>query len=294
MRSTRSSVAGLVFVLAWLASSVFLATGSPARHAGFRTLAALIVGLPGAVAFAWTVRAALGGPTSKTTEKVRGLLETGLDGIYRDTSLPRADIMRVSFHVWLLPLWYRRFGSHLGKFIDIKGDESGRRKPKLVRLVAVRIRQKPPSGITFRNGEGLVGRCIALNKEDDLLVLRYTSKRVTEALQSTDEAAWRATDDDINLNLPLEHAKRLGIRYREAAAVVMQEPNGQPIGCITLELPPNRAMVRKGDKKEKELRFPKASKGILDHHENDPLVKHLLDTAQVVQSYLRLHDQGER
>ena len=117
-----------------------------------------------------------------------------------------------------------------------------------------------------------MGRCVALNKPGKVMIVRFNSKSFQQAL--SDDEAWKASKIDVHQNLTRGDAQALAESYQQVAAIVIREHSGDPIGCVTLELP-----------KGANARFKKPKQGNPD---DDPLLKHLLLTAHEVESDLRL------
>jgi hypothetical protein len=268
-------VARIVLAVALLLAAAFLATDAASKHNAWRVAAAVVVAVPGVVSLSRELGEVFGAPSSQKRDRVKRSLQSGLMRIYRDPAVSREDdITQVSFHVWVLPTWYRRLGPLLRwwrrKHRDV--DTPNRLRPKLVRLAMYRFDHMPSSEIPFRSGIGLVGRCVALNKPGQVLIVRFNSNRFQQAL--ADEEAWSASKIDINQNLARHDAQKLAETYHQVAAIAIHEHSGDPIGAITLDLP-------KGAK----AKFKKPKQGSLD---DDPLIKHLLLTAREVESDLRL------
>lgn len=63
--------------------------------------------------------------------------------------------------------------------------------------------------------------------------------------QLSSEDAWKGASARITHKLPLGYAEKLARTYSEAAAIVLRETTGEPIGCITIEIPiDSRAHIR--------------------------------------------------
>jgi hypothetical protein len=272
-------VIGKVFKLAisvlLLAAAAFLATKSAAKHDSLRVFAAVCLAVPGVVNLTSELGELFGAPSSKKRDRVKRSMQSGLMRIYRDKGFPRDDdITQVSFHVWVLPTWYRRLAPMLRWWRGWrKRDDTRRRlRPKLLRLAMFRFEHMPSSKIIFRDDVGLVGRCVALNEPGHASIVRFNSKRFQQALSSDED--WRTSKIDINQNLSRKDAQKLAGVYHQVAAMVIREHSGDPIGCVTLELP-----------KGAEAKFKKPKK---DNPDNDPLLIHLRSTALEVESDLRL------
>lgn len=295
----RMRIVGVVAFLLWLAAAVALYTSKPGHDRGLRVVSAVILGSPAAVAVVRGIRISTGRPTAH--QKVKSALQAGLIKIHQDEGFPRnADISRISMHVWVLPTWYRRLALRFAGLVHDDGDEPPRFAPQLVRLSTYRFQDQRPSGVKFKLGVGLVGRCVARNKPNEILIMRYNTHPVKDALDTDDETVWRETDITINQNLPIKDAQKLAERYREVAAVAITEPTGQPIGCLTLELPKKIRLKLDSDTnkklnqlKQKPLQLPDAAGELAEQHHPNLLVRHLFDTARSVQDRLQLREDGD-
>lgn len=270
-----SKVFRIILCLALVGAAVFLATKAAAEHSTLRVIAAVVVTLPAGLVLWRELGEILGAPSSQKRNRVKRSLQSGLMEIYRDKAIPAEDdITQVSFHVWVLPTWYRRLGPVIKWWRRRRKHSEPRQRlrPKLVRLAMFRFDHMPSSEISFRPGIGLVGRCIALNKPKDVLVVRFNSKRFQQALGNDD--AWKNSEIEIHQNLRRRDAQKLAGYYRQVAATVIREHSGDPIGCVTLELP-------KGAK----AKFKKPKQHGPD---DDPLLRQLHLTAHEVERDLWL------
>jgi hypothetical protein len=255
----------------WVAASVFLATTAPTRHHTLRVIAAVVVGAPGAAAFAMSVARLVDKDAKDKRDRVRRSLNTGLLALHRSGAYPD-DITRVSFHVWVVPMWYRRLVPYRIRRRRKPDDRRlpERLRPRLQRLALHRFEQHEPSGVIFRKGIGLVGRCIDLNDRNQILIMRFNSAPAKRAMR--DEATWANADINIHHNLKLSDARTLAQSYSQAAAIVIRERSGDAIGCVTLELPT--------DCKVSLGRRTRTAAG------QDPLLLHLKLVAQQVENHL--------
>jgi hypothetical protein len=269
-----SSLIKLALTLLWLTAAVFLATTSPATHEGLRIASAVTVGIPGAYAFAYSIGETFGQGPFGTRQRVKLALQAGLICIHR-ADIYKDDVTRLSFHVWTVPLWYRRLVPYKlrRRFKEHKPYLPAPVRPPLIRFAMCQFEHRAPSNIGFRKGVGLVGRCITANKPADICVIRFDSAAMRKALKGTEEE-WRKLSDGLTQNLKLRQAKKLSEKYSQAAALVITESSGEAIGCVTLGLP-------RGSKG----RFTKPSKGY--YSPKDPLVVQLRATASEVENLLR-------
>lgn len=111
-------------------------------------------------------------------------------------------------------------------------------RPALHRLAMYRFEHQDASGIKFREGIGLIGRCIAKNEAERARVLAL-DRGDFRSLLSQGREAWEADRVDITQNLSYDDARRLAESYGQVAALAIRNEHGDAIGCITLDLPPN-------------------------------------------------------
>ncbi len=254
----------LVLSAAFLAASVFLATTAAGDHTTLRIASAVLVGLPGAHAFSKNARRLFGRPSRDTRTRVKRLLQSALIEMHRD-GFDRTNIMLVSFHVWMVPAWYRTlFPFKLRRAIPIGEKIPTRLRPSLVRLAMFRFEHQPPSGLRFRKGIGLVGRCVEI-EDQRALIARFDSPPFRAALAS--DEAWSQASIEVTHGLKRPQAERLSRSYNQAAAVAIREATGEPIGCVTLELPRDGNPHFRG--------------------QNDPLLKQLKITARQIEIVCR-------
>jgi hypothetical protein len=225
----------LIATAVWLAATVFLATSTASSSSALRIAAALVVGLPGAVAFARSLGRVLGRPPAETRHRVKWVLKSALIDIQRQKAF-KGDTSQVSLHVWVIPLAYRKL---VPPWIRRRPASKNRIPPwlrsPLVRFAMYRLEYRSNSRISyFRKGVGLVGRCVDVNKKNVIHIVRFNSAAFNEALSS--EAAWAASPVEIHQHLTLEQGRELSERYSQAAAIVLQD-GSDAIGCLTLDLP---------------------------------------------------------
>jgi hypothetical protein len=160
-----------------------------------------------------------------------------INEIYRE-DLYSDDLTKVSFHVWIVPMWYRLLVPYQIRR-KVKRD---RRKmplflrPRLRRVATFRWEHHEPSGINFKKGVGVIGRCIDLNEKGKPFLVRMDSDTFQAALRAGKDA-WRSQDIKITQNLKFKDAEALAGSYGQVAALVLRERSGEAIGCITLDLP---------------------------------------------------------
>lgn len=226
----------LLASITWLVAAGFLATSNAVDHPTLRVLAAAVVGLPGAAAFAEACVELATGSTRETRARVKRALQAALVKISRD-NIYQADVTLVSFHVWVVPMWYRRFVPYAIR----RRTKSDDRKlplwlrPHLQRLAMYRFQHHEPSGVAFRKGVGVVGRCIDQNARNHVMVVRLDNAQTKAALATDD--AWHAAPVAVTQNLSRKAAQALASSYSQVAAIVIRETSGEAIGCVTLDLP---------------------------------------------------------
>jgi hypothetical protein len=222
-----------------VAASAFLATTQASAHPAGRIVATVILGLPGLAAFIFNTTDLLGRPLGATRRKVKRSLQSGLVQISRDGLLPGDDVTLASFHVWLIPKWYRLLlPRRLRRMLDRNSSRMpGWLRPHLSRYAVFRFQHLDSSGVTFRKGTGVAGRCIEENLRDRVKVVRLTSQAFRSALST--EERWDAAPSELTHGLPYQDAKSLARAYGQVAAMVMRERSGEAIGCVTLDLHPS-------------------------------------------------------
>jgi hypothetical protein len=115
-----------------------------------------------------------------------------------------------------------------------------------MRLTSYRLEHKEHSNVSrFRMGNSLVGRCAASNEESEVHVVRFYEQEFKDAIK--DDDAWNEARPRITQGLRRRLAVELAKKYSQAAAVVIQR-RGAPVGCVTLELPPQCSVNLPEDK----------------------------------------------
>ena len=163
------------------------------------------------------------------------------------------EIMDVAIHVWEVPVWYRRFYSYkIRRWLKkhLSRSTFGKRvvsslsfRPPLKRVGYQQFNRKPSSDIPFRKGYGLVGDCLLENRENDALIADFRNP-ILSSLLAQGEEAWESASRGANKTydahkLHFDDAVSLAARYSTAAAQVLRNPqSGEPVGVITLSLPP--------------------------------------------------------
>lgn len=226
----------LAFLVVWMAAAAFLATTSAGEEDAFRIVAAFVVGLPAAYELSQTVRRRLGDPGRDTRYRVKRSLQRALVKIY-DENFYTGKVTKISFHVWLIPGWYRKTIPYR---LRHRGKQLANRlpiwtRPHLVRFAVFRFEHHSSAEVRFRKGVGIIGRCIDLNRKDHVMTIALDSKAFRVAL--ADQQAWAGARDELTHGLPFAAAQQLADAYGQVATVVLRETWGEAIGCLTMELP---------------------------------------------------------
>jgi hypothetical protein len=224
----------------WLAATILLTVTGPGRHNSARIAAAAVLGLPALWRLRHTVAHLFGRPPALKRTQVKRTVQASLVQMYRKQYYPAtSDITSVSFHVWVVPSWYRKLPYRIRRRVTKdRGKMPLWLRPRLKRVSMYRFEHLNSSGITFRKAIGLVGRCIAMNEGGQARILELDRGRFQAALKAGPEA-WKFTDEEVSQNLTYAQAERLAESYGQVAALVIREHSGEAIGCVTLDLPPN-------------------------------------------------------
>jgi hypothetical protein len=111
-------------------------------------------------------------------------------------------------------------------------------RPTLERFVVDRVEQLEPSEVRFKKGKGLVGICIERDHRDRAMIVDFETADMRAMLTCTKDE-WDKAPEDVTHRLEHEEFKKLADRYGQAAAFVIREQTtGEPVGCLTFELPP--------------------------------------------------------
>ena len=239
-------------------------------------MSGIVVGFPGAMALAANAKG-LSGPSSDVTARVKQLLQSAIVSLSQNSQIPAQELVGVSLHVWLVPPWYRRLVPYQLRR-RLKGRRDGRpwprwlkRRPALLCLSRFRVQPHDRSGVTFRPGIGLVGRCVALNRPTEIHVVKLNAKKFKQAVAS--DEGWNKAPVTTTYHLDRKSAQMLADMYSEAAALVMRDNSGDALGCVTIELPPNS-----------KLHIPQPNTTVA---KTDPLIQQLRITTEFVQRQLR-------
>lgn len=229
---------------AWIALAAFLASKQASLHDQARVAAAVLVALTPL----WEFLTFLLRPFRKLNDDLCADIELELQDqlltIDSVDAYPR--VADLSFHVWVLPSWYRVMMDvkpyrHLVRRIQKRSDDQKGRAyrwadPKLRRVCRTGWQPRQSTGVKFRNGAGLIGCCIRQNLKNTMLTVALDSSKFQAALAGDDE--WDVATPGTKMNLDRRSALKLSKIYGQVAGEVLQE-EGHAIGCITLDLPPN-------------------------------------------------------
>lgn len=247
-----------------------------------RVLAAAILALPVARQIVGFVINRFAQLNDSAREDIEELLDDQLTAVHR-TGVYDGDILGVSFHVWALPQWYQQM---LGfrfyrkwiarKRLQYDAEKVRSRRlvdPTLKRAAACGLQRRQPnhsSGVRFRNGEGIIGRCIIQNLPRKVMTVALDSTAFQGALK--DDESWDKAPDEIRQNVRRRSAEKLAATYGQVAAVVLQN-SGHAFGCVTLDLPWDE---------QSKTRLTTDEQG----HPEHALLEHLLNVAEKVESRL--------
>jgi hypothetical protein len=218
----------------WLAASVVLGTGAVLHHQTLRITSAIIVGLPGALTLASNIRG-LSGPSEDTKQRLRRILQSAVVELAQH-GVSAGDLVGVGLHVWLVPPWYRfLFPFQLRRHLAgaPRWLRRLRLRPKLICVARYRVQPHDRSGLGFRKGVGLVGRCVAHNQPGQIHIVKLGTQAFRAA--TADEDRWRVANVTTTQNLSLKAAQSLARIYGEAAALGIKDASGDALGCVTLE-----------------------------------------------------------
>jgi hypothetical protein len=268
------NILSFVFIATWLAAAVFLGTHTASSHDAVRIVAAVVVGVPGAAALAGNIRRNIR-TGERTKERLKHLLRAALVEIGR-SGVSADELTKISLHVWSVPLWYRvlipykvRRRIMSAKKRRLLGWLTA--QPSLICLARYRIEHHDPTGVPFRSGVGLVGRCVDLNQSGQIHIVKLNSPIFKAAVKG--DVQWQAAKETTTQNLSREAAQKLAGSYGEAAALVIRDTSGEAIGCVTLELPPDSG-----------VHLPQPNTKSAKTH---PLLKVLRSTTALVQNQLQ-------
>lgn len=107
-----------------------------------------------------------------------------------------------------------------------------------VRLAKIRLAYAPPSGVTWFQDKGVIGRCWKEKAEQwaPLDSLVHGCRR--------DDAHWRAMSPRDQYGLTHDEAVSIGEKYGLVAAVPLATSDGRYIGCMSFDVPPGHTLDR--------------------------------------------------
>jgi hypothetical protein len=189
------------------------------------------------------VQSWLAKPKNDRTAQIEGLAQLTLLNICMGRSVDR-DLTDLSVHVWEVPRWYRRLIPYRFRVFLRRCAHRGSPdttkwiiRPMLNRVTAAGLIPRPPSGVSFRKGIGLVGVCVASNDRSEFFTLNVANSIYRNALKSTTEEQWRSYGPKITHNLKLAEAQRLAHSYGQVIGKVVQDRrSGEAIGCVTVSV----------------------------------------------------------
>ena len=175
------------------------------------------------------------------------------------------DIMDVSLHVWIVPIWYRRlfpysFRLRIRKVTrKLPSFDSGgghfRLRPTLRRIGYEQFASRSRSNVDFRKGYGLIGHCLMIAEGDgEKTRISYAEVRGNfSALVGQGKEAWNEDNSIDKWGLEFEDAQKLSSKYGQVLAIPLRASSDEAVGCVTLSVPGScttnlflSASVRKG------------------------------------------------
>jgi hypothetical protein len=207
-------------------------------------LAATILTLAVAVQRLSGIQRWLTAPASKREVHVKALAQRALVAVCMNRTVS-TDLLDIRVHVWEVPLWYRRLfpytlRGYMKRMVKLRIFSRFTKwvfRPTLRRVAAIGLIERPPSGVVFRKGFGLIGVCIANNDQAEFITLDVSSTKYRNALRSSSESEWEAHGPAVTHNIPLSDATKLAHLYGQVIALVVQHrESGEAIGCATISL----------------------------------------------------------
>ena len=107
---------------------------------------------------------------------------------------------------------------------------------RLVRIYRERPRLSSASGVEWRPGVGVIGRCVVLGQD-----VCVDIASLDDLLTGVTAAEWSTLDEDVTLGLTWEEHRRLRGRYSVVLAtpILVEYPSGgRVVGCISVDGPP--------------------------------------------------------
>jgi hypothetical protein len=209
--------------------------------------ASVILGIAASIQF-FSVSTRFLGIRRGTDKNIDAALKGQLVEFFKKRAFGR-DIMDVSLHVWLVPVWYRRVFpysmrlklKHLTRdlpWFDREGSHQ-RLRPKLRRLGYEQFTSRNRSNINFKKGYGLIGHCLLVADGDgEKTRISYADLRgdFTD-LVSKGKDVWNHDNSINKWGLEWEDAKILSGKYGQALAMPLRASTDEAVGCVTLSVP---------------------------------------------------------
>jgi hypothetical protein len=241
--------------LTWIAAFVFVTSTAAGDHGVLRVVAAIAIGLPTGVEVGRRLVDRLRDASSGTRADIKRELKKSLVAISR-AKVYDGDITQLSFHVWTFPRWYRQLmnSARFRHWAEQRraAQESNKKgpsklaTPRLKRTAMYRFQRHKPSGIKFRVGQGLIGRCIDGNRKLKVMAVALDSSDFEDALESED--TWDSAEPDITYGLSLHQAEHLAESYGQVAALVLQDDghksDASPSSCLGIRQCGSPARIR--------------------------------------------------
>jgi hypothetical protein len=223
-------------ILAWATYAV-TETGVHSRGLALKVAGGAIA-ISAALQFVAAADDWLASNTTPVKRRVDRVLLNRLSALYRTGTLV-GNPANISVHVWEVPFFFRRvFPYGLRKRLRAIFPKSVQKlawRPRLVRIGEGGMRRLPPSGVSFRKGNGLIGIALQDNEHDSVYWVDFEDDDLKDALEGG-QTHWKGMPEELTQNLRYLAARRLARRYSEALALVIQDADsGEALGCLTLE-----------------------------------------------------------
>lgn len=220
--------------LAW--ATIVLATEEKANAVEW--IAICIVASASAVELYLALRAVVVRRNRDDIKQVSAVLRNTLGRVF-EAGLVKDHFTSVSLHVWEVPPTYRwLFPYRVRRWLTRHTSarlRGLRVRPRLKHLAHFRLSDHGSSGVTFKKGYGLVGRCLEANSDKPLYV-NFQDRRTLSLLRQG-QAAWESSNAiNITHGLRFGDAEKLAERYAGAVAVRIADPRtGEGIGVLTID-----------------------------------------------------------
>ncbi len=161
-----------------------------------------------------------------------------LNKIYRDRVLISPDYRLVSLHAWMVPRWYRTlFPFRFRNLLRPMGSKIRPLRPGLELVAKLRTETLDRSAHRWTKDKGIFR--LAMARSDaayiPVQVLDYSNSAYS-MLASGAEQNWDAQPSSVTLNMSFDEFRSMHSRYSQVAAVQIRR-DGEPVGCLTLEIP---------------------------------------------------------